>query len=287
MGLMDDIKYNFIHSNVSIKRIIIVNVAVFLLITLPSVVFFLLNLDTDLLNQAMRWFKLPAAFSNLIVQPWSLVTYMFLHSGFFHLLFNMLWLYWIGMILHEYLGNRKVYEAYVGGGISGGIIFVLSFNIFPVFAQQLQSSFAIGASAGVLAVVVATATLLPEYAIQLLFFGNVRLKYIALITIVLDLISIPQGNAGGHIAHLGGALFGFFYIKYIYKYGNLLPDRVYNWFKPKSKIKLYHRSGSTTAFSKHEPSQEQIDRILDKISKSGYDSLSKSEKEILFKASKE
>jgi membrane associated rhomboid family serine protease len=212
---------------------------------------------------------------------------MFLHDGFFHLLFNMLWLYWIGQIMHEYLGNRKIYEAFFAGGVAGALTFIISYNVFPVFQHVRDVQFAVGASAGVLAVVVATATLLPEYGIQLLFFGNVKLKYIALITIVLDLISIPQGNQGGHIAHLGGALFGFIYIKYIYKYGNLIPDSWLNVFQRKNKIKIYHRTTYMKVQSDDKPTQQEIDAVLDKISRSGYDSLSKREKEILFKASKD
>jgi hypothetical protein len=141
-----------------------------------------------------------------------------------------------------------------------------------------------GASAGVLSIIVATATLLPEYAIQLLFFGAVRLKWLALITVVLDFIGIPSGNAGGHIAHIGGALFGFLYIKYLYQ-KNILPHWLTNIFKRKSKLKVHYK----TTFMKtgnEVPTEEDIDDILDKISKSGYDSLSKKEKELLFKASK-
>ncbi len=239
----------------------------------------------DTVLPALRNFMLPADLGTLLMQPWSLITYMFLHDGFFHLLFNMLWLFWLGNLLHEYIGNRKVYEAYFGGGIVGALLFLICLNVFPVFSSSIETSYALGASAGVLGVVVAAATLLPQYPVQLLLFGMVRLKYIALVTVLLDIVSIPVGNPGGHIAHLGGALFGFLYIKYLYHDKHLVPAFIRNLFRKKSNLSIHYRSPSTQADSKDKPSQEEIDRILDKISKSGYDSLSKKEKEQLFKAS--
>lgn len=287
MGLLNDLKYNFTHQNNAIKRIIYINVAIFLFLALTNVFAFLFKLDVSAIAAVKRLLMLPASLSNFTSQPWSILSYMFLHDGFFHILFNMLWLFWIGNIMHEYLGNQKVYEAYFAGGVFGGMVYMLCYNLFPAFSDAVSYSFALGASAGVLSIVVATATLLPEYPIQLLLFGTVRLKFIALASVLLDLISIPQGNAGGHIAHIGGALFGFLYIKYIYKFGNLIPDKVMNVFKPKSKLKVHHRATGYVPKSNTKPSQDDIDLILDKISKSGYDSLSKKEKEILFKASKE
>ncbi len=226
-------------------------------------------------------------------QPWSILTYMFLHDGFMHILFNMLWLYWVGSLLQEYLGNTKTYEAYFLGGISGGLLYLLAYNLLPVFSANVSYSFALGASAGVLAVVCAAATLLPDYNFQLLFFGNVKLKYIALISVLLDLISIPQGNAGGHIAHLGGALFGYLFIKLIYANNNLsyrldaLFDGFLNLFSSKPKIKIQHKTTFMKTATNAKPSQADVDVILDKISKSGYESLSQTEKETLFKASKD
>ncbi len=226
-------------------------------------------------------------------QPWSILSYMFLHDGFMHILFNMLWLYWVGSLLQEYLGNTKTYEAYFLGGISGGILYLLAYNFLPAFAANVSYSFALGASAGVLAVVCAAATLLPDYNFKLLFFGNVKLKYIALISVLLDLISIPQGNAGGHIAHLGGALFGYLFIKLIYANNNFSHkldaffDSILNFFNSKPKIKIQHKTTFMKTAINARPSQVDVDVILDKISKSGYESLSQAEKETLFKASKD
>ena len=220
---------------------------------------------------------------------------MFLHDGFFHILFNMLWLYWLGGLLQEYLGNSKTYQAYFLGGIFGGLIYIISYNIFPVFQNSLPISFALGASAGVLSVLVAAATLLPDYPIMLLFFGEVRLKYIAIFSVLLDFINIPGGNAGGHIAHLGGALFGYLFIKFIYSKSNMpnaldkIFDGIFSIFKTKSKMKVHYKNNTTNMNSSanRKTNQHDVDAILDKISKSSYESLSQKEKEILFKASKD
>jgi membrane associated rhomboid family serine protease len=287
MGIIDDIKYKFINQQDAVKRIIMLNVLVFVVLMLPHVVLFLAQIDTSSYHWFLNKLKLPASFGILLMQPWSIFTYMFLHDGIFHILFNMLWLYWIGTVFQEYLGNRKVYECYFVGGLAGGLIFMISYNIFPVFSQVAHSAHAVGASAGVLAIIVATATLLPDYTINLMFFGNVKLKYIALITVLLDVLMIPQSNAGGHIAHLGGAATGFLYVKYIYKYGNIFPNSFANLFGNKSKMKVHFRNTEPTSSKFEQPTQEEVDRILDKISKHGYDSLSKKEKEILFKASKD
>ncbi|MES2780622.1 MAG: rhomboid family intramembrane serine protease [Bacteroidota bacterium] len=285
MTLLEEIKYTFNKNNNAVRKIIIVNVAVFLLTALVNVFMFFAGIGGDTINPALQHFMLPAALGKLLMQPWSIITYMFLHDGFFHILFNMLWLFWLGNLLHEYIGNQKVYEAYFGGGILGAILFLVCYNIFPVFQNAVPGAYALGASAGVLSVVVATATLLPNYPIQLLLFGNVRLKYIALVTVVLDVVSIPQQNPGGHIAHLGGALFGFLYIKYLYQEKHILPQWMRNLFTKKSKVKVHYRTTYLRTENADKPSQEEIDLILDKITKSGYDSLSKKEKEQLFKAS--
>ena len=288
MSILDEIKFRFQQNN-AITRIIFLNVFVFLFFSVLSVLGFLFN--QSIFSDIVSYFVLPSNLSKLIFQPWSILTYMFLHDGFMHILFNMLWLYWIGSLLQEYLGNTKTYQAYFLGGISGGLLYLLAYNLMPVFAANVSYSFALGASAGVLAVVCAAATLLPDYNFQLLFFGNVKLKYIALISVLLDLISIPQGNAGGHIAHLGGALFGYLFIKLIYANNNLsyrldaLFDGILNVFTTKPKIQ--HKTTFMKTASNVRPSQVDVDVILDKISKSGYESLSQAEKETLFKASKD
>lgn len=290
MTILDEIKLRFQQNN-AITRIIFLNVFVFLFFSILSVLGFLFN--QSFFSGIINYFVLPSNLSKLMFQPWSILSYMFLHDGFMHILFNMLWLYWVGSLLQEYLGNTKTYEAYFLGGISGGILYLLAYNFLPAFAANVSYSFALGASAGVLAVVCAAATLLPDYNFKLLFFGNVKLKYIALISVLLDLISIPQGNAGGHIAHLGGALFGYLFIKLIYANNNFSHkldaffDSILNLFNSKPKIKIQHKTTFMRTASNTRPSQVDVDVILDKISKSGYESLSQAEKETLFKASKD
>jgi membrane associated rhomboid family serine protease len=288
MNLFQEIKYNYLQSNHAVKRIIAINVAVFLVLAVVNVFSFLLKSGVST-QSFTTYFTLPATLSVFIYKPWSLFTYMFLHDGFFHILFNMLWLFWMGNLLHEYLGNKRVYQSYFLGGIFGGIIYMLAYNIFPAFNEAKHVSYALGASAGVLSVVVSAATLLPDYQIRLLFFGDVKLKWIALISVVLDLISIPNGNAGGHIAHLGGALFGFLFIKYLYTNTvfDKFIDKIGNLFSKKPKLKVHYKTTQNGNKLNIKVSQQEVDLILDKISKSGYESLSKREKEILFKASKD
>jgi membrane associated rhomboid family serine protease len=285
MNIVEEIKYTFSSSN-AVRKIILINVVAFIAISLVNALLFLLNDASGVLAGFIKQLMLPASFRGFIKQPWSIITYMFLHEGFLHILFNMLWLFWLGSILHEYLGNKKVYQAYFGGGIFGGVLYMVSYNVFPLLNNSIENSFALGASAGVLSIIVATATLLPEYSIQLFFIGAVRLKWLALATVVLDMISIPSGNAGGHLAHLGGALFGFLYIKYLYQ-KNVLPTSLTNLFKRKSKLKIHYKTTYMKTSTNDIPSEEDVNAILDKISKTGYDSLSKKEKELLFKASKD
>ncbi|MBP7510496.1 MAG: rhomboid family intramembrane serine protease [Bacteroidia bacterium] len=291
MDLLSEINFKFKQGNAIIK-IILINIVVYLAFALIGLVLFLFNLN-NWQTSALKLLMLPASVTNFVMQPWSLVTYMFLHEGFFHLLFNMLWLYWLGNLFQQYLGNSKSYQAYILGGFFGGIIYMLSFNLFPAFSNQVQFSYALGASAGVLSIVIATATLLPNYQVYLLILGPVKLKYIALVSVLLDLISIPNGNAGGHIAHIGGAVFGYFFIKLIYS-NNLFSNQMDRFFesfgkvfKSKPPVKVYHKGNNAKPESFVKQNQQQIDQILDKISKNGYESLSQREKEILFKASKD
>lgn len=289
MSVLNDIRFKFNQDN-AITKIIIVNVAVFLLFSISYVLLFLFNAESYVVK-IKGYLMLPASLQRFLIRPWSILSYMFLHDGLLHLVFNMLWLYWIGGLLQEYLGNTRTYQTYILGGIFGGIIFMLSYNLFPAFSSSVAVSYALGASAGVLSVVVAAATLLPDYRIMLILLGSVKLKYLALFSVILDLISIPQGNAGGHIAHLGGALFGFIFIKLIYskKFNTNLLDKLFtlpnNLFKPKHKIKVTYKATYMRAEQTGKPSQQEIDDILDKISKNGYNSLSAKEKEKLFKAS--
>lgn len=282
MGILDDIKYQYLNGNSAVKKLIAINVVVFLVLAALNVLNYLFNQSLPIDN-IKSLLQLPASFHRFLYQPWSLLTHMFIHAGFLHLLFNMMLFYWMGSILEEYLGNARVYQAYFLGGILGGLLYMLAYNVFPVFSPWVDSAMALGASASVLAVVVATATLLPHYEVKLLLFGFIRLKWLALAMIILDFVGIAGGNAGGHIAHLGGAFTGYLYIKHLYKYTFL--DRVASWFKPKAKLKVYYKNSNDRNAKNQRVTEEDVNRVLDKMNKSGYDSLTQKEKDILYKAS--
>jgi len=275
-----------------LQRLLLVNVGLFLLVRITFAISSLFNYPLFSFTEVSAWLAIPSNPSQLLLRPWSLFTYMFFHWEFLHLLFNMLWLYWMGAIILEYLGAKKLFGLYIMGGLFGALAYVVAFNTFPIFAQSVNVSFALGASASVLAITVAAATLLPDYPISLILIGNVALKWIAAISVLLDVINISGENAGGHIAHLGGALFGFIYIKSLQRGTNLtkwlevLSDRLSG--KRGKMTVAYKRKKSDEDFALHKKAtQEQMDDILDKISKSGYGSLSQSEKDFLFRISKE
>lgn len=289
--MLDELKFKFRQGN-AIIQIILVNVAFFVLFSLIGVFYYLYNLS-GYSDHFLQYLKLPASFINFATQPWSILTSMFIHEGFFHLFFNMLWLYWLGSIFQEYLGNSKTYQAYFLGGVFGGLVYMIAFNVFPAFSNSVSVSYACGASAGVLALVVATATLLPDYEVFLFIIGSIRLKYIALLVVIIDIVSIPQGNPGGHLAHLGGAAFGYFFIKLIYSQSTIPNklDKAYDglssMLKPKSKLKIHYKNPGMRVESSNKATDAEIDLILEKIHKKGIDSLSKKEKDILSQASKD
>lgn len=288
--ILEDIQGEFRKGNM-LSRIIIINVAVFLIVNIVRLVLFVSGNEAAF-DEFINWIAMPVNPAVLLYKPWTILTHIFLHVGIGHIFFNMLALYWFGKIYQEYLGNTKLLPTYVLGGIAGGVLSILTYYFLPNVA-----GYNLGASAGVLAVVIATATLLPDYSISLIFIGPVRLKYIALVLVAIDLISIPNNDHTAHIAHIGGAIYGFFYIRQLQqgrdwsKGFNKLMGYISYLFKPKPKITVVHKKArplSDEEFSNYKKTkQEVIDRILDKISKSGYESLSKEEKEILFKMSKE
>jgi membrane associated rhomboid family serine protease len=291
-SIIDEIKASF-RSGSTLIKLIYINLAVFIVVKLLQVISFLSG-TPNLYAIAINWLAVPASVKNLIIKPWTIISYQFLHEGFLHILFNLLILFWFGRIFLQYLDQKKLVSVYLLGGIAGAALFILAYNVFPVFYQVLPVANARGASAAVMAVVISISVLAPNYTLYLMFIGPVKLKYIALFYIVLDIISIGGGNAGGHIAHLGGALYGFLYIRQ-YKRGrdmskgfNNMMDNLFSLFKPRKKLKVSHRKPvNDYEYNKYKKEQQdQVDRILDKISKQGYNSLTKSEKEILFKAGK-
>lgn len=290
-SIAEDIKRNFISANV-LTKLIYINVVVFLFLQILYVFSFLYSISE---LRFSYFFSLPADITSLTKKPWTIITYMFLHQNFMHLLFNMLWLYFFGKIFLSFFNAKQLISTYILGGICGGVLFVLSFNLFPVFANNLQNAIAMGASASVLAIVLAITTKSPNYKIKLFFSRNIKLKHIALACIIVDILNIPKGNAGGHLAHLGGAFFGFLYVKQlnggndISSRFNKIIDHLAELFYHKPKLKkVYRRTKSDQDFRKEKVrKQAKVDKVLEKIAKSGYEGLTKEEKDILFKASRE
>jgi len=277
----------------TVQKLLMINIGVFLLVRLLSVFSSLFMSKTFSLISISYWLAVPANLSNLMYRPWTVLTYMFYHWDFFHLLFNMLLLFWMGKIFQQYLGDKKLVSTYVLGGVSGAAVYIAAYNIFPLFTNNLENSFALGASASVLAITIASATLLPDFPIRLLLIGEVKLKWLALIIVISDLISIGGSNAGGHLAHLGGALYGFVYVRKLRSGKDIAAwfTRLLDYFNKTQKPRMtvhYGKSVSDEEFNmKKKSREERLDHILDKISKSGYGSLSQEEKDYLFKASKD
>ena len=216
MNLVDEIK-TIVKSGGILTKLIAINLAVFLAVNIIGVIFFL-SASQWSTGTVVRLFAVPASLSALAVKPWTLFTYMFLHEGFLHILFNILWLYWFGIIFLRYFSQNQLLGLYIIGGLFGGIFYILSFNLFPVFKPYVESSVALEASASVIAIVIATALYIPNYSVNIIFLGPVKLKWIALVMILLDIIGITSSNSGGHLAHLGGAIMGWIFIS-AYKEG--------------------------------------------------------------------
>lgn len=294
--IIEDIKLK-IKSGNPITRLIIINAAVFLIISILRILLFLTGGSiSTFVNFVIDNISLPLSLQGMVHKPWTLITYMFTHIEIFHILWNLITLYWFGQILSDYTSPKKIIPLYLMGGVAGALITILLFSVVPVFQPYLDSPM-VGASAGITAIIIAAATLVPNYRINLMFIGSIKLIYVALFVLFIDILSVASyNNIGGNIAHLGGALMGYVFILQ-YKKGrdwtlwiNRFLDWIKNLFKitPKSKMKVaYKRGVSDEAYNYNKKvTQEQIDIILDKISRSGYESLSKAEKEILFKASK-
>lgn len=299
-SFLDDFKNAWNKPNNAPAQLIIINVVIFLFLGILMVISRLGGIE-EIFSFVYNQFSIPPNFGDFILRPWTIITYAFAHSlsGIFHILFNMLIFYWFSKLILEFLGNQKVIAIYVLGGLAGGVAYLLVYNLIPFYQDQVGAiSGMVGASAAVYATVVAAAVFMPNYTFFLLFLGPVKIKYIAAFYVVLSFIGSTGGNAGGNIAHLGGALIGWLYISQL-RSGNDIGAWVIasiNWIKsffvPSPKIKVTHRGApkksqprsKSGAGSKTE--QEEIDAILDKISQSGYDSLTKDEKQKLFNASK-
>lgn len=291
MGLWDDIKRPF-RNGTSLTRLIYINVFVFLLLSVLGIIGFLLK-NPEIPAKGLYLFSVPASLKSFLSRPWTLVTYMFTHKDILHILFNMLWLYWFGKIFLEYLDQRKLTAVYLLGGISGAIIYIFSFNIFPAFSDIISESVAIGASASVMAVVVAISAYVPDYSVYLFLLGRMKIKYIALGIFILTSVMDFSVNSGGKLAHIGGAMFGYLYTVNIRrgrdlgKWLNVLIDGLVTLLRPRKKLKVkYKKPVDDYEYNKARAEhQARINAILDKISKGGYDSLSREEKDYLFRES--
>lgn len=285
------LSYKYKTASILVK-LIIINAAVFLVVSLGA---FFLDVSQQYFS---RWFVLSDDFDTLLFRPWTLITYGFLHFGFLHILFNMIWLYWFGQFVLNLFTGKRLLTVYLLGSLFGGLLFVLSYNLFPVFEEN--RGFLIGASGAVTAIMIFIATYTPNTEVRIFTF-TLKLWHIALFLFLFDLVRIPtSGNAGGLMAHVGGALFGYVYAVQLAKGNDIgkwfenFMDWISNLFKPRTKkpFKKVHRTTHATpqrSKSKEVKSdhQKKVDSILDKIGKSGYESLTKEEKDFLFKAGKE
>ena len=270
-----------------LTKLLYINIAVYVLVSLSRLFVFLMHFENQGIYYILNYLMLPANLETLKYQPWTPITYMFTHEEIFHIVFNMLWFYWFGKIFIDYLSSKKLLYTYVIGGLFGALFYILAFNLFPAFQDIVSVSKALGASAAVIAVVVTISFYVPEYRMNVLFIGQVKLKHIALFTIIIDFLSIASENSGGHIAHLGGAFYGICYCLLLRQPRLKFPSfRLPKFKSNKTFFNKNVREMSDEEYNYRKAQlQKEIDRILDKISKQGYESLSKKEKETLFKSS--
>ena len=281
----------------SLMRLIYINVGMFVLIKVVTLFLILFKIDTTLIT---TYLELPSNLTTLIYQPWSAITYMFLHTDVMHIFFNMISLYWFGRIALERLSQKQLVGLYILGGLAGAAMYVVSYNLFPYFSVAVHNSYLLGASGAVVAICVAAATLQPNYPIRLMFIGEVKLIWVAIGMVAISVFGITGNNAGGEFAHIGGAIWGYFYAKAWMKgkdYSQLVTS-VINWFTntfkrtPKIKVKQGGKQTASRVKTDAEYNREKraneaaIDAILDKIKQRGYESLTADEKRELFDRSK-
>ncbi|MBR2492186.1 MAG: rhomboid family intramembrane serine protease [Paludibacteraceae bacterium] len=291
-NILEEIKQSFNKGNY-LTRLIYINAGVFLVVQLLSVIFYLL----DISNIWFTYLELPAFFHTLMKQPWSIITYMFMHRDLIHLIFNLLALYWFGKIFIDYFSQKQLVGLYILGGIGGAIFYLIAYNITNTFQYNIFFSYLIGASASVMAIIFALVRYIPDEEINLALIGPVKLKYLGIGMLILDIIGTTSGNAGGSIAHIGGAVTGYLFGHLMVNSGkditepiNKLITWVNDFFKRNKKPKFtIHKNTSKTDEewniennNRKRENNEEIDRILDKIKKTGYANLSDEEKKKLF-----
>jgi membrane associated rhomboid family serine protease len=301
-SVFEEVKNAWNKPNNGLAQLIIINVAVFVVLGVLAVISSIGGVD-GIFTFVYRQFTIPAPFDEFIFRPWTIITYAFAHSflNLWHIIMNMLVLYWFGRVFVDFFGSQKLINLYILGAIAGGVTYLLAYNLIPFYADRMNMfSGMVGASAAVFAISVATATYFPDHKFFMLFFGPVKIKYLVGIYIFISFLGSVGSNAGGNLAHLGGALMGFIYARQMMK-GTEMGTWVFktmefikSFFVQKPKIKVTHRQpkstssqrSSTATQPKSDFNQDEIDKILDKISERGYDSLTKEEKEKLFNASK-
>ena len=279
--------------NPVLKWLLLINVGIWIMVAFANLTMWLMN-HGDTQNLLVSYLSLPANLSMLLHRPWTAITYMFLHERFWHLFFNM-WMLWFGgMIFTRYLPQKQLALTYGLGGLMGAVFYVAAYNLFPVFETTRNTALAMGASASVLAIIVAAATCKPDHGLNLLLFGQLKFKWVAIAFVVIDVLCISRENPGGHIAHLGGALFGFLYGFLLRKSLGQPAESKRKKRKPKMEYTPYEEihdepqaPRSDEEYNRQKAEKERdVDAILDKIAKNGYGSLTAEEKEFLFKNSR-
>ena len=288
MSTFDNLKYKYQRFTIA-EKLIVLNVIFFVIPFFLQTLFYLFNIPS---TTFLSWFHLLPSFTEVLYRPWTLITYSFLHGGVMHILWNMILLYFVSRMYLNLFSEQQFLKNYLLGVLLGGLVFLIGYNLFPVFNGMYPPL--VGASAGVMAVLIFVATYTPNQEVRLLFI-NVKLQYIGIALVVVDILQIPNGNAGGRLAHLGGAFVGFLYANQLQK-GNdigLGLDRIWNFIsslfvaKKVKNMHTVHRSETVSKNKIKNGQQQKIDKILDKISTSGYESLTQEEKDFLFRAGKD
>ncbi|SNR16838.1 rhomboid family intramembrane serine protease [Tenacibaculum jejuense] len=285
METINNLKQRFLSAGM-LEKLIYINIAVFIIGLLTISFSGLYGTRTSFLTE---WFALPSDLDKFITRPWSLVSYGFLHAGFLHILFNCIWLYIFGRLFIEYFTDKQLLNFYLLGTVFGGMAFLIAMNYFPIFSGAKPPI--VGASAGISAIIIGTATHIPNYELRIPLINiYIKVWHLALFFILMDLISLSGGNGGGHFSHLGGALFGFLYVKYAgNKELDIFPSFKRTSKKKKTNLKTVHKSNNLTPrgpYRSKSDQQKKIDIILEKIGDSGYDSLTQEEKDFLFEQGK-
>lgn len=288
MNFIDQLKYRYKNGN-TLFRLIYINVGVFLVVALVSIFFQLFKINAVDLT---KWFSMPSNLSQLAKYFWTPLTYMFYHEKFLHILFNMLVLFWFGQLFLMYYSEKQLFSLYILGGLSGAAFYLLGYNLIPYYEAAAYYSLLMGASGSILAILVASGVRAPNMEMRLLLLGPVKLKWIAIATVLISLFGLTSANAGGEIAHLGGALAGYLFViserkgKDITLFITKIINFFVNLFQPKPKVvrpKFHAQKMSSEEYNQKKANDEkEIDRILDKIKTSGYESLTAEEKKLLF-----